>query len=115
RLRARLARLRESERHVLERASVVGRTFWTGALTELLPDSERRDVAGRLARLARRALIRPQSSDFADEDAYRFRHLLIRDAAYAGLPKRDRSELHERFADWLAPCRTPRDGARDTG
>ena len=100
-LAARLDRLPESERHVLERASVVGRTFWTGALTELLPDSERRDVAGRLARLARRDLIRPQSSDFADEDAYRFRHLLIRDAAYAGLPKRDRSELHERFADWL--------------
>jgi len=100
-LAARLDRLPDSERHVLERASVIGRTFWTGALIELLPDSERRDVASRLARLARRDLIRPQSSDFADEDAYRFRHLLIRDAAYAGLPKRDRSELHERFADWL--------------
>jgi DNA-binding SARP family transcriptional activator len=100
-LAARLDRVPEAERHVLERASVVGRTFWTGALTELLPDSERRDVAGRLARLARRDLIRPQHSDFADEDAYRFRHLLIRDAAYASLPKRDRGELHERFADWL--------------
>jgi DNA-binding SARP family transcriptional activator len=100
-LAARLDRVPEAERHVLERASVVGRTFWTGALTELLPDSDRRELAGRLARLARRDLIRPQPSDFADEDAYRFRHLLIRDAAYASLPKRDRSELHERFADWL--------------
>jgi DNA-binding SARP family transcriptional activator len=100
-LAARLDRVPEAERRVLERASVVGRTFWTGALTELLPESERQDVGGRLARLARRDLIRPQRSDFADEDAYRFRHLLIRDAAYASLPKRDRSELHERFADWL--------------
>jgi DNA-binding SARP family transcriptional activator len=100
-LAARLDRVPEAERRLLERASVVGRTFWTGALTELLPDSERRDVGGRLARLVRRDLIRTQRSDFADEDAYRFRHLLIRDAAYASLPKRDRSELHERFADWL--------------
>jgi predicted ATPase len=35
------------------------------------------------------------------EDAYRFRHLLIRDAAYDALPKAIRAELHERFADWL--------------
>ena len=110
-LAARLDRLPEAERHVLERASVVGRTFWTGALTELLPEGERRDVAGRLARLARRDLIRPQPSDFADEDAYRFRHLLIRDAAYATLPKRDRSDLHERFADWLE--RTSRQRERE--
>ena len=35
------------------------------------------------------------------EDAYRFRHLLIRDAAYDSLPKATRAELHERFAEWL--------------
>jgi DNA-binding SARP family transcriptional activator len=110
-LAARLDRVPEAERRVLERASVIGRTFWTGALTELLHDDERRDVARRLARLARRDLIRPQPSDFADEDAYRFRHLLIRDAAYASLPKRDRGELHERFADWLE--RSSRQRERD--
>ena len=38
---------------------------------------------------------------FADDDAFRFRHLLIRDAAYDSLPKETRAELHERFADWL--------------
>ena len=32
---------------------------------------------------------------------YRFRHLLIRDAAYEGMPKELRAELHERFAEWL--------------
>jgi DNA-binding SARP family transcriptional activator len=100
-LAARLDRVPEVERRLLERAAVVGRTFWTGALSELLPDAERGQVARRLARLCRRDLLRPQRSDFADDDAYRFRHLLIRDAAYASLPKRERSELHERFADWL--------------
>jgi tetratricopeptide (TPR) repeat protein len=37
----------------------------------------------------------------AGADAFRFRHLLIRDAAYEALPKQARAELHERFADWL--------------
>ena len=55
-LAARLDRLPEAERHVLERASVVGRTFWTGALTELLPDpfygSEAARALGRLGNAA---------------------------------------------------------------
>lgn len=34
-------------------------------------------------------------------ETYRFRHLLIRDAAYDSLPKAERAEMHERFADWL--------------
>jgi hypothetical protein len=38
---------------------------------------------------------------FKDDDAFRFRHLLIRDAAYDGLPKASRARLHEQFADWL--------------
>jgi DNA-binding SARP family transcriptional activator len=100
-LAARLDRLPDVERRTLERAAVVGRTFWAGALAELLPDEDRVDLARRLARLARRDLIRPDRSDFPDDEAYRFRHLLIRDAAYAALPKRERAELHERFAGWL--------------
>jgi DNA-binding SARP family transcriptional activator len=100
-LAARLDRLPDLERRMLERAAVVGRTFWAGALAELLPDDERGDLQRRLARLARRDLIRPDRSVFPDDEAYRFRHLLIRDAAYTSLPKSDRAELHERFAGWL--------------
>ena len=37
-----------------------------------------------------------------DDDAFRFRHILIRDAAYDALRKAIRAELHERFADWIA-------------
>jgi len=51
--------------------------------------------------LVRRDLIRPDRSSLAGQDAFRFRHQLIRDAAYEAAPKALRAELHERFADWL--------------
>ena len=49
----------------------------------------------------RKELIRPDKPRLPAEDAFRFRHLLIRDAAYDALPKATRAELHERFAAWL--------------
>lgn len=100
-LAARLDRLPDVERRLLERAAVIGRTFWVEALVEGIPEPKRADVHRRLARLARRGLIRPEHSDVRDDEAFRFRHLLIRDAAYASLPKRERAELHQRFADLL--------------
>jgi predicted ATPase len=54
-----------------------------------------------LLALVRRDLIRPEAPSFAGEKAYRFRHVLIRDAAYRSLPKNARADLHERFAAWL--------------
>ena len=51
--------------------------------------------------LVRRDLIRQEQADFAGEEAYRFRHVLIRDAAYRSLPKNARADLHERYAAWL--------------
>ncbi len=55
----------------------------------------------RLAALVRRDLVRPDQPQLPREDAYRFRHILIRDAAYEALPKTTRAELHQRFAKWL--------------
>jgi predicted ATPase len=51
--------------------------------------------------LVRRDVIRPDRTSFAGEQAFRFRHVLIRDAAYESLRKETRAELHERFAAWL--------------
>lgn len=56
----------------------------------------------RLASLVRKELVRPDKPQFPGEDAFRFRHVLIREAAYDSLPKSTRAELHERFAGWLA-------------
>jgi class 3 adenylate cyclase len=98
-LTARLDQLDEPERRVLERGSVEGELFHRGAVQALAP--EEAQVTARLTGLVRRELVRPDRPQLAGEDAFRFRHLLVRDAAYDALPKSERAELHERFADWL--------------
>ena len=100
-LAARLDGLGNEERTVIERAAVEGKVFHRGAVTELTPEPIRGHVRDRLATLMRMELVRPDQASFAGEEAYRFRHLLIRDAAYQALAKQTRSELHERFAAWL--------------
>jgi class 3 adenylate cyclase/tetratricopeptide (TPR) repeat protein len=100
-LAARLDGLGSEERTVIERASVEGKVFHRGAVTEMAPEPMRGQVRDRLASLMRMELVRPDQASFAGDEAYRFRHLLIRDAAYQALAKQTRSELHERFAAWL--------------
>jgi predicted ATPase/class 3 adenylate cyclase len=100
-LAARLDRLSPEERAVAQRAAVVGRVFWWGSVVELTPEEERSDVGSHLNALVRKQLIYPDTAEFTGEDAFRFGHILIRDAAYRGLPKESRSQLHERFARWL--------------
>jgi class 3 adenylate cyclase/tetratricopeptide (TPR) repeat protein len=93
-LAARLDRLAPDERTVLECAAVEGQEFRVATLGALLsrplPPSE------TLQALVRKDLIRP-----AGDETYRFKHLLLRDAAYEALPKEQRAELHERLAAWL--------------
>ena len=99
-LAARLDQLDASERHVLERGSVEGEVFHRGAVAALSPDEARLD--SRLTALVRKDLLRPEQAQLTGDDGYRFRHLLIRDAAYEALPKATRADLHERFASWLS-------------
>ncbi len=98
-LAARLDQLDEPERRVLERGAVEGELFHRGSVQALAP--EETEVTPRLAALVRRGLVRPDRPLLPREDAYQFRHLLIRDAAYDALPKATRADLHRRFADWL--------------
>ena len=97
-LAARLEQLTGDERAAIQRAAVC--EFHVGALAALL-DEDGREVRPALMSLVRRDLIRPDRSSLAGQDAFRFRHQLIRDAAYEAAPKALRAELHERFADWL--------------
>jgi predicted ATPase len=100
-LAARVERLGAMERAVLERGSVEGKVFHRGAILQLSPETDRSAVEDCLTELIREDLLKPDSTSFADEDAFRFRHQLLRDAAYESLPKEARSHLHERFAAWL--------------
>ena len=98
-LAARLDQLEPEERAVLGCGSVEGQSFHHGTVQVMAP--EEHDVAGRLMRLVQKDLVRPDRAVLPGEDAFRFRHLLIRDAAYESLAKADRAELHECFARWL--------------
>jgi class 3 adenylate cyclase/tetratricopeptide (TPR) repeat protein len=95
-LAARLDRLAQDERTAVECAAIQGQEFRHDALATLVPER----LAGRLSEihqsLVRKDLIRPTG-----DDTFRFKHLLLRDAAYEALPKEQRADLHERFSDWV--------------
>jgi class 3 adenylate cyclase/tetratricopeptide (TPR) repeat protein len=98
-LEARLERLTPDERVMIERASIEGKRFHVGSVRALSAEGD--NVSEPLMALVRRDLIRPDRAVFTGDEAFRFRHILIRDAAYQRIPKETRAELHERHAAWL--------------
>ena len=67
---------------VVQRASVIGRIFGWGAVRALTPEAERDAVAGRARGAAAQGGRLPRCAMLSGEDAYRFGHILVRDAAY---------------------------------
>jgi class 3 adenylate cyclase/tetratricopeptide (TPR) repeat protein len=100
-LAARLDRLSPADRSVIERAAICGKEFWRDAIVELSPVHEHAAVGAALMSLVRKELVHPHRSTARSDDAFRFVHVLIRDAAYGGIPKETRADLHEHFAGWL--------------
>jgi tetratricopeptide (TPR) repeat protein len=97
---ARIDGLPREAKTVLQRAAVIGRTFWRGAVTDLSSDLD--DVDGVLEGLLLRDFLLLEShSSISGERAYRFKHILIREIAYSGLTKSARADLHAAFAAWL--------------
>jgi len=99
-LAARLDRLAQAERAVLEPAAVVGLVFPSSAVAQLVPEPDRPGVPGHLAEVERRRFIRGHAPVMGDDEAYQFEHILVRDAVYRRLLKRTRAQLHERFVAW---------------
>ena len=97
---SRLDQLPRLERAVIEPASVIGLSFAPSAVRELAPDEAREDIPSHLASLSAKQFVRAGEETSESEASYRFAHILIRDAAYQGLLKRSRADLHERFVEW---------------
>ena len=97
-LAARLDALPPAERATLGAAAVEGKVFHLAAVDAIGPKSDARQHLGALVR---KELIRPHAARLESEEAFSFHHQLVRDAAYDALPKSARSDLHERYADWL--------------
>jgi class 3 adenylate cyclase/tetratricopeptide (TPR) repeat protein len=96
---ARIDRLDAQSKSVLQRASVIGRSFWSGAIEHL---SSGESVDEAIEDLLLRDLVVGESrSSLSNETAYRFKHVLIRDVAYSGLSKSARAKHHAGFAEWL--------------
>ena len=98
-LAARIDALPAAEKAVLQQAAVVGRVFWPGALGATADGAQ----LGELLRsLERKGLIgtRPTST-IEGEPEYIFRHILIRDVAYSGVPKARRARAHAETGRWI--------------
>jgi class 3 adenylate cyclase/tetratricopeptide (TPR) repeat protein len=99
---ARLDSLAANEKALLQDAAVVGRVFWLGAVMELGGESDRRELEDRLHGLERKEFLRRERRTVVEGDTqYAFSHVLVRDVAYAQIPRPERAEKHERAAVWL--------------
>jgi predicted ATPase len=110
---SRIDQLEPPERRVTQHASIVGNTFWPGAVAHLQDESATSasdELLRRIEVLERRDLVRAHElSSVADEREYAFKHILIRDVAYGRMPKGRRAQLHLRFADWTEALPTVAD------
>jgi class 3 adenylate cyclase/tetratricopeptide (TPR) repeat protein len=101
-LGARLDQLAATARDALERGAVEGEVFHYDAVVELSEERSRGLVPAAVDELTRKDMVNLTTGSLAGAlVAYRFKHILVRDAAYAGTAKKLRASLHERFADWF--------------
>ncbi|HEX5749428.1 MAG TPA: protein kinase [Archangium sp.] len=102
-LQARLLRMVHGERQVLLAASIFGRVFWLEGVGELLGHLvEPARLEQHLRVLVEQEVIEPlPDSHFATATEYRFRHALVRDAAYGLVPEGQRPLGHQRAGAWL--------------
>ncbi|HET7517248.1 MAG TPA: AAA family ATPase, partial [Actinomycetes bacterium] len=98
---ARLDTLAPEHKTLLQAAAVLGKVFWSGALAAM-EDVGEEEVRRGLAQLERKELIRAVRQSAVEEEAeYSFWHVLVRDVAYAQIPRTSRSRRHRAAAEWI--------------
>src|SRR5207244_1673446 len=100
-LAARLEILDHAERRLLECAAIEGEVFHRAGLDALLGSEHAAAVPRHIDELVRKEFIRAVANE-DEAGAFRFSHLLLRDAAYEATPIAVRAQLHERRGQWLA-------------
>jgi class 3 adenylate cyclase len=104
---ARLDALAPEEKALVQNAAVVGKVFWLGALTALGSADEM-----RLHALARKEFVRRERRSSVEGDTeFAFLHVLIRDVAYAQIPRAGRAERHLAVARWIEEVGRAEDAA----
>ncbi|HJQ15117.1 MAG TPA: adenylate/guanylate cyclase domain-containing protein, partial [Anaerolineales bacterium] len=107
-LQARLDRLPSRESEVLERAAVIGRTFWDAAVAamqgsesaQLLTGGQ--EVHSALSALRNKELVfSHQPSTFETAQEFIFKHAILREVTYERVLKAKRKLYHRMAADWL--------------
>jgi predicted ATPase/class 3 adenylate cyclase len=98
---ARIDALPEEEKQLLQQAAVLGKVFWTDALSALV-EADEWQLEERLHALERKEFVRrEQRSAVAGARQYVFVHALVRDGAYGQMPRAARARAHESVADWI--------------
>ena len=107
-LQARLDRLPSPESEVLERAAVIGRTFWDAAVAAMQGMESAQaftggqDVHSALSALRNKELVFPhQPSTFETTQEFIFKHAILREVTYERVLKAKRKLYHRMAADWL--------------
>jgi len=108
-LAARLGRLDEEERLIVVRAALIGLEFHRAEVEALMPGMAREVVTRALQELVRKELLQqleskdrvPSEASDPPDEAFMFRHVRYREAAYQRITPHDRADLHARYADWL--------------
>ena len=98
---ARLDALATAEKDLLQTAAVLGRQFWLGAVVAV-DGADRAAAESRLHGLQRKEFVRRERrSAVAGETEFSFSHVLVRDVAYAQIPRPARAAKHRAAAAWL--------------
>ena len=109
---ARLDALSADEKVLIQDAAVIGKVFWAGALA-VLGDVDQAAVVHRLHQLERKEFIRrDRRGSIAADTEYAFRHVLVRDVAYAQIPRSRRADQHRRAAEWIGSLSDDRSADR---